>query len=404
MRETTPFKERIDSTVIQQLSVALSDGFAREGFSFDGPRFLADALENLEQRELKERASQVAGAIQAAIPKASPEVWARAILHASGAPLGPEEGVSSRFGCWPLLTWVEHHMCGYPDIALPLLRDLTLRFSAEFAVRPFLLAHPKQTWATIFAWSADPHPHVRRLASECTRPRLPWATQLPACRTDPSQNLELLHVLIDDEDAWVRRSVSNHLGDIAKDHPSRTIQTAARWLEEQPHREAVIRNGLRHLLKHGNPEALALLGHSPSQPHLTRFSVEPAVAQVGDTVRFSVALHNQASTSSSWLLAIGVLDPPSAAKQRCKKYAWGRRSVDAGQTLVFQRTLTLRPTTTRGLRMGLHAVDLYVNGQVLGRCTFLLRESVPAEMPESVPLGRPTDAETAAIQHRHPPP
>jgi HEAT repeat protein len=79
---------------------------------------------------------------------------------------------------------------------------------------------------------ADPSEHVRRLVSEGTRPRLPWASRLPAFQRDPAPVLALLERLKDDPALYVRRSVANNLNDIGKDHPALLADTARAWLQD----------------------------------------------------------------------------------------------------------------------------------------------------------------------------
>jgi 3-methyladenine DNA glycosylase AlkC len=112
--------------------------------------------------------------------------------------------------------------------ALRCLHALTQRFTAEFAIRPFIVQHPQRTLATLQRWVHDPSAHVRRLVSEGSRPRLPWGLRLQALVRDPSPTLPLLRALQDDPSAYVRRSVANHLNDIAKDHPALVVALGAR--------------------------------------------------------------------------------------------------------------------------------------------------------------------------------
>ena len=66
------------------------------------------------------------------------------------------------------------------------LERFTSGSSAEFAIRPFLLRDPERGMAQMLAWTQHPNEHVRRLASEGCRPRLPWAQALPMLKADPS--------------------------------------------------------------------------------------------------------------------------------------------------------------------------------------------------------------------------
>ena len=105
----------------------------------------------------------------------------------------------------------------------------------------------------------DPDPHVRRLCSEGTRPRLPWAQKINALVLDPSPSLPILEKLKDDDDLYVRRSVANHVGDIAKDNLELALKLCMNWLDESSKElKWVIRHALRHPAKKMNKEALAI--------------------------------------------------------------------------------------------------------------------------------------------------
>ena len=137
--------------------------------------------------------------------------------------------------------------------------ELTKRFSAEFSLRPFLIEQQDRTLSQLMIWSHDPDPHVRRLCSEGARPRLPWAKRLPAFIEDPSPLLPLLIGLKDDESLYVRRSVANLLGDIAKDHLELVLEVCSEWLEQATNETRwMIRHALRYPAKKGNMRALKL--------------------------------------------------------------------------------------------------------------------------------------------------
>lgn len=136
------------------------------------------------------------------------------------------------------------------EISMTAQYELTRRFSAEFSMRPFLVRLPERTLARLMEWTRDPDPHVRRLCSEGARPRLPWATRIPAFIADPRPTLPILEALKDDPVLYVRRSVANHLGDIAKDHPQLAFEICARWLDgASDDRKWVIRHAMRHPAK-----------------------------------------------------------------------------------------------------------------------------------------------------------
>ena len=137
--------------------------------------------------------------------------------------------------------------------------ELTRRFSAEFSMRAFLIQWPERTLARLLEWTRDPDPHVRRLCSEGARPRLPWAVRIPAFIQDPRPVLPILEALKDDPDLYVRRSVANHLGDIAKDHPELAFQICSRWVVgASAERKWLIRHAVRHPARKGVKAAVRL--------------------------------------------------------------------------------------------------------------------------------------------------
>ncbi|MBX3732484.1 MAG: DNA alkylation repair protein [Verrucomicrobiae bacterium] len=145
------------------------------------------------------------------------------------------------------------------DTSMGAQYELTRRFSAEFSIRHFLVRWPERTLARLIEWTRDPDPHVRRLCSEGSRPRLPWAIRLTAFQQDPRPVLPILEALKDDPDLYVRRSVANHVGDIAKDHPQLALELCDRWMKDAPpERRWLIRHALRYPAKHGVREALRL--------------------------------------------------------------------------------------------------------------------------------------------------
>ncbi len=140
------------------------------------------------------------------------------------------------------------------------LYALTTRFTSEFAVRPFLIQQQDRTLSQLMAWTRDPNPHVRRLCSEGTRPRLPWGLRIPALIADPAPVLPILETLKDDPSLYVRRSVANHLGDIGKDHADVLFAICERWLRANPSADMkwLIRHAVRHPAKKGNETAIKL--------------------------------------------------------------------------------------------------------------------------------------------------
>lgn len=137
--------------------------------------------------------------------------------------------------------------------------ELTRRFTAEFSIRPFLMHDFERTLNQLTLWLNDPDPHVRRLCTEGCRPRLPWGARIPQLIKDPRPTLPILEALKNDPSLYVRRSVANHLGDIAKDHPEWAFEVCERWLTNvDKDLKWVIRHAVRHPAKQGHATAIAL--------------------------------------------------------------------------------------------------------------------------------------------------
>lgn len=219
-----PFKNLLNAGLVHEAAQHL----ARHAAGFDRRRFVALATQGLEALEMKARAMLIADALQATLPPRFAD--AADVLEAALAPAEAGDAMAQLSGLqnglrgwilWPVGEFVARRGLAEPDRALQTLHAMTQRFTAEFAIRPFIVEHPALVFDTLARWTTDPSHHVRRLVSEGSRPRLPWGLQLKSLIRDPSPTLPLLHALQDDPSEYVRRSVANHLNDIAKDHLAR---------------------------------------------------------------------------------------------------------------------------------------------------------------------------------------
>lgn len=145
------------------------------------------------------------------------------------------------------------------ELSMKYLTLFTPYSSSEFAVRPFIELYPIQTMKHMMAWAESNNEHIRRLASEGSRPRLPWGAKLQNFITDPTPVLPILHALKQDESLYVRKSVANHLNDISKDHPELVMDLATTWYGQHVHTDWIVRHASRSLLKKGHSKALSLL-------------------------------------------------------------------------------------------------------------------------------------------------
>lgn len=245
----------------------LADNIALVHPRFDRRAFVASALEGIGPLGIMQRGQHFAGALRKHLPERYEEA-VEILIRSLTPPLGPGEKAGLEvFFYLPHVSFVAgygldpgHNGGRDPfEVSMRAQHELTRRFTAEFSMRPFLIRFQERTLARLLEWTRDPDPQVRRLCSEGSRPRLPWARRIPAFIRDPRPTLPILEALKDDADPSVRRSVANHVGDIAKDHPALAFELCGRWLEgASEERRWVIRHALRHPAKKGNKAALKL--------------------------------------------------------------------------------------------------------------------------------------------------
>lgn len=366
-----PFKQWFRPEVAEQIGAR----FAAADPLFDRDAYRRRALPTLESLELKDRVRLLSEALRGALPAAWPDALER-VLAVMDPPLPDAQEVSGPVWHWPLLQLVEDHGLEHPERSLPALAELTRRFSAEFAVRPYLERHPALTWAFLGRLAAEGDVHQRRLASEGSRPRLPWGRRVRSLLEDPSPGLELIHMLRDDPEPYVRRSVANHLNDVAKDHAPRVLALCAGWLHEAPPtRQRLVRHALRHLVRQGHPQALALLGASPTPAELHTFTLSPATAQVGGALSLEATVHNPSEAPLRLVLDYAVLYRGARGTLRPKVFKWAVLDLAPGQTRTLRRAHSLREVTTRRTYPGEQALELRLNGQPSERLVWWLTEA-----------------------------
>lgn len=371
-------KSFFDASIVRRIAEAVSGAWP----AFDRAAFERAAKRGLGDLELTARGRHIANALRARLPDDFAET-AR-ILERSLGPELPEEGIDgsglSPFLYLPHVFLVAEHGLDHLEESLSLQHALTRRFSAEFSIRAFIEKHPRETLAKLREWTRDPSAHVRRLVSEGTRPRLPWAPRLRAFQKDPSPVLALLDLLKDDSAEYVRRSVANNLNDIGKDHPDILVDVSRAWLRDaSPARERLVRHALRWLVKGGHPGALEVLGFGKAPVvAVGKVTLRPRRVPVGGRLEFEVVLRS--SSASGQRLAIDyAVEFPGARAVRRKVFKLTTLELDADETETLRASVGFAPLTTRRVVPGRHRLDLLVNGVAfpLGGFTVVARRRAP---------------------------
>lgn len=353
---------------------SLATSIQRVWPQFPAAEFQKAATANFANLNFGERSKQIRDALAEHLPPN----FARActvLVDALGPEL-PDAGVTDwdAFIVMPQCAFVSANGAAHYELSMRALYEMTKRFSAEGDLRSFLEVDYRKTMRLLHEWTKDPSPHVRRLVSEGTRPRLPLAPRIPRFVQNPRPVIELLEKLRGDDHLYVRRSVANNLNDIAKDHPDLVVQTLQRWRKRPtPELEWIVSHATRSLVKQGHRGALALLG-SDAKP---KVRVDP-LRLIKKTVRYGSELHFEAVITSlspkeqkltvDFIVHYLKKDGTQAPK------VFKLRSVLLGgrETLRVSRKLKMRDTSGRKLNAGTHRIQLQINGRLFPPVQFRL--------------------------------
>lgn len=374
------FKNLINAEVVRQAGQHLR----RVWPAFDQRRFERLALDGLDDLEFKARAQHLGLALLATMPDDFHH--AADVLEASFKPVIHVEDPDKELGLlrtddtglagwvlWPVGEFIAQRGLEHPERALQALHALTQRFTAEFAIRPIIVAHPELSLRTLAGWTTDPSAHVRRLVSEGSRPRLPWGLRLKALVLDPTPTLPLLEALQDDASEYVRRSVANHLNDIAKDHPERLADWLECHLPDAPlTRQRLLRHASRTLIKQGHGRTLSLWGLGAALDGSVRWQVSPKRVAIGESVALSLTLASTSASPQTLEIDYTVHHARAQGGASAKTFKGWRVSLAPGETLQLAKSHSMRPVTTRRYHPGEHQIDLRINGQTVAQAGFKL--------------------------------
>lgn len=342
---------------------------------FPAELFLRDVEIGFDDLGLMDRGRHIAGALRTHLPAAYPEALEILLRSVGDRPKRSEgDGGMSSFLYLPHVQFVERFGLEHFEESMRALHLLTQRFTGEFAVRPFLERYEAKTLARLREWARDPDAHVRRLASEGTRPRLPWAGRLRRFQADPSPVLKILEMLRDDPEAYVRRSVANNLNDIGKDNPDVLLEVAGRWnLDAGEDRRALVRHALRSLVKVGNARALEILGFgSEVGVEVRGISIAPAQVVEDGSVTIRFDLRGTASSAQQILVDLRVHYVKANGSTSPRVFKLRTVELPPGGSASFSKRLSLADLTTRRHYSGVHRLEALINGTVEPLGEFLL--------------------------------
>lgn len=361
-QESTLFKDYINENSVLNLGEQVKATLPN--FALD--TFLAEVNSELTSLELKGRVQLISRTLRKHLPEAYPKAQ-EVLLKTLGKPLQSEENVMDYgFGYWPIAQFIEDHGVDELETSLKGMYEITQRFSAEFAIRPFLKKYPERMFEVLKAWAKDENMHVRRLVSEGTRTRLPWGMRLHFLIEDPSPVFPLLEMLRDDPELYVRRSVANNLNDLTKDHPERVLDLLEKWNEDASEgTKWIISHALRGLVKAGDARALALLGYGEAYVEIHDFEVNPETIQLGEKLHFTFRLRSSDFQSQNLMIDYIVHHVKANGSTSPKVFKLAKKKLDAFEEVIIEKNHPFKPVTTRVYYPGTHTIELQINGQIV---------------------------------------
>ena len=343
---------------------------------FNQEAFEKEVIESFPDLELKARMYHIRDMLTRHLPQDYKEA-ANILLQALPEALDNTKS-DDDFGDFiyaPYGEFVTFHGCctEHVDFSLQALREISKRFSVEFAIRDFINTFPTKTLAVLEACSVSDNYHERRLASEGLRPKLPWAKKLTIDYSEPLTHLENL---FDDNTRYVTRSVANHLNDIAKEDAPLVIETLKRWKasDKQNAKEMdyIINHALRTLVKQGNEDALELLGYVYKPDiDVSGFTLQNKEVSVGEALRFDFKLN--AKEDTKLMIDYIIHFRTKAGTFSPKVHKLKKVSLKKGESLTLQKKHPFKANmTTRTLYEGEHKVELQINGTCYAESMFIL--------------------------------
>jgi 3-methyladenine DNA glycosylase AlkC len=342
--------------------------------SFDDTGFVSSIRSKIDELSFSERISLISQTIEKFLPddfESAVKIIIDALPPAGSSELKELGG----FMLLPQSNFIARKGLDYFDLSINALFEMTLRFSAEFDIRPFIAKYPEATMARLKELALHPDPNARRLATEGSRPRLPWGMRLQCFVEDPSPVLEILEILKDDPSLVVRRSVANNLNDISKDNPEIVVETLKKWKKDAtPEREWLINHGLRTLYKQGHKASLELQGF-PSDINISieEFTLSTNELNFGNSMFLSFSLRNNGDSEVSLMIDYGIHFKKANSSNQLKVFKLSKKSLQPGELIKFSKKLSFVPITTRVYYPGEHIVDVRVNGNNMGSISFNLK-------------------------------
>lgn len=358
------FKNLINESVAKQIATAITKADPK----FNSKKFLK-LTDELKSLELKDRVKLITKHLHANLPYDYPTSL-KIIMTAM------EKSTLSGFSLWPFSEFISQFGLDHFDESMKAMYELTQRFTAEFAIRPYLLKDHKKVLKQFEKWTADKNVHIRRWISEGSRPLLPWGQKIPLFVMDPTHTLILLDKLKLDDELYVRKSVANHLNDISKNHPQVVIDVLRLWQKGASESDLVklnwiTRHALRTLIKKGHAGALKLMGvDGKASVKISDITLNKKKFKLNDSLEFSFHLKSTGKSSQKIIVDYAIDFMKANGKKGKKVFKLKTINLEPKEEITLKKKHSLKPITTMKYYPGVHHLYLQVNGHIVSEISF----------------------------------
>ena len=330
--------------------------------------FIESTIKDFAELSLSERNLEICKGLEKYLPASFPKA-VNILLEALGDELKEDELEASRgFIIMPQTIFVARNGMENFELSMHALEEMTKRFSSEFAIRYFIIEEPKKTLEQMKKWAVHENCHVRRLASEGSRPLLPWAMRLNEFVKNPAPVIEILELMKNSPERYVERSVANNLNDISKHHPQLVTDLLSKWQKEKIS-PWLISHALRTLFKKGNPEALKLNGFDPeAKIEVSDLEFVKSQIKLGESIEFSFKIVSEGP--QKLMIDYIVHHMKANGKTSPKVFKLAKKTISGEETVIKKHSI--REITTRKYYPGSHLLQIQINGKVYAESSFEL--------------------------------
>ncbi len=356
-----PLKEMFNKRFYQHFAAA----FANADKKFRSEAFVSDVTENMETLSLNGRLRNTSVVLKKYLPDNFEK--AVAVLFKAAPSL------STGYTALVLPDFIALYGKDHFDLSMKALKYFTRMGSSEFAIREFLKTDLEKTLKLMLEWSKDKDPHVRRLASEGSRPRLPWSFKLEEIIKTPELTRGILENLKADEELYVKKSVANHLNDISKNNTAYMLALVKSWDNNNPHTSWIIKHASRTLIKKGHQDSLALFSFEKNiKLRLDKFKLSTTAIRLGEELHFQFQLTSEKRTAQKLVIDYAIHYSKSSGKSSAKIFKLKEINLLPGQQVIITKKQLFKDLTTRKHYAGKHVLEIMVNGKLMGSKTFQL--------------------------------